>query len=187
MPTPTRSPAARSAASGAIPQPSSAFERGQCATATSCRASRSISSSSTFTQCAATMRSSSSPCSARLRIAALAVRARRASRRTAATAPRRGAASRARRALVQVRRDRQAEASAGGVHLDRAGVRRVRRDAEPHPLRQRRLHVLALLLEPRAAPRRRRGRRPRGRRSRAGRARRRRARSRRQKASRRPS
>ena len=37
VPSPTRRPAARSAASGAMPQPSSAFERGQWATATSLR------------------------------------------------------------------------------------------------------------------------------------------------------
>ncbi len=68
VPRPTRIPAARSSASGAIPQPSSAFERGQCATATSCSASRAISSASTVTQCAATTDGPSAPARASARI-----------------------------------------------------------------------------------------------------------------------
>ena len=52
VPSPTRTPAARSAVSGATPQPSSAFERGQCATGTSRAARSAISPSSTSTQCA---------------------------------------------------------------------------------------------------------------------------------------
>src|SRR3990170_3837662 len=46
VPRPTRTPARRSSATGAIPQPSSAFDRGQCATATSWRARSAISSAS---------------------------------------------------------------------------------------------------------------------------------------------
>src|SRR2546425_8799265 len=42
VPRPTRRSAVRSAASGAIPQPRSAFDRGQCATGTSRSASRAI-------------------------------------------------------------------------------------------------------------------------------------------------
>ena len=68
VPMPTRRPAARSSSSGAIPQPSSAFERGQWVTATPWPARRPISSRSTLTQCAAATRSSSSPAAARLRI-----------------------------------------------------------------------------------------------------------------------
>jgi len=52
VPSPTRTPAARSSESGAIPQPRRAFDRGQWATGTSSRASSAISSSSTSTQCA---------------------------------------------------------------------------------------------------------------------------------------
>lgn len=69
VPMPTRTPAANSLRSGAIPQPRTAFERGQCATATSCSASKVISSSSTWTQCAATTRSLNTPSSASFRIA----------------------------------------------------------------------------------------------------------------------
>src|SRR5918995_580145 len=68
VPTPIRSPAARSSSSGAIPQPRNAFERGQCVTPTPCRDSSPISSASTLTQCAAATRSSSSPAAARLRM-----------------------------------------------------------------------------------------------------------------------
>jgi len=64
----TRIPASRRAASGATPQPRIPFERGQCATATSCSARSAISSSSAFTQCAAIMFESSIPASASARI-----------------------------------------------------------------------------------------------------------------------
>ena len=50
-------------------------------------------------------------------------------------------------ALVQVRRDRQVERQAGGVDLARAGVRRVRRDADADALGERGRDVGALLLE----------------------------------------
>ena len=59
----TRIPASRSAVSGATPQPRMPFERGQWATATSCAARISISSSSALTQCAAMTFASSSPAS----------------------------------------------------------------------------------------------------------------------------
>ena len=49
-------------------------------------------------------------------------------------------------ALVEVRHHRDAEGEAGGVDLGRAGVRRVRRDAGPHALRERGSRVLELLL-----------------------------------------
>ena len=81
------------------------------------------------------------------------------------------------RALGEVRPDGDAEGEAPVVHLERARVRRMRRDAEPDEARlgERR----ALLVEA-PAPRRPRCRRtPRGRRSRAGRARPRRSRRRR--------
>ena len=68
VPMPTRSPAPRSSASGATPHPSSPFDRGQWTTATSWRASIAISSASTLTQCAATIRGSRRPAAARRRI-----------------------------------------------------------------------------------------------------------------------
>ena len=55
VPRPTRTPAARSRATGATPQPSSAFERGQCATAAPVAASAAISSSPTCTAWATTV------------------------------------------------------------------------------------------------------------------------------------
>ncbi len=54
--------------SGATPQPRIAFERGQCATATSCSARSAISSSSALTQCAASTFESRSPASASARM-----------------------------------------------------------------------------------------------------------------------
>src|SRR5207249_1951344 len=51
VPRPTVIPASRSFRSGAIPQPSTAFERGQWIAATPCSASSAISRSSTQTQC----------------------------------------------------------------------------------------------------------------------------------------
>ena len=50
-------------------------------------------------------------------------------------------------ALVEVRHHRDAERKAGRVHLRRAGVRRVRRDADAHALGERGARVLELLLE----------------------------------------
>ena len=64
----TRIPASLRAARGATPQPSIPFERGQCATATSCSARSAISSSSAVTQCAATTCESRRPLSASVRI-----------------------------------------------------------------------------------------------------------------------
>jgi hypothetical protein len=61
VPRPTRTPAARSSVSRAIPDASFAFEPGQCATATSCRAKTSMSSSDRCTECAASTRPSSTP------------------------------------------------------------------------------------------------------------------------------
>ena len=149
-------------------------------------ASSPISSSSTLTQCAATTRSSSSPAPARRRIPLCPSGSTSSSRDRL---PRPLAAQQPVElvlALVQVRRDRQAEAGAGGVHLGRARVRRVRRDAELHPVRERPARRTRASPRTAAARRRARCRRPRGRRSPAGRARRRRARSRPRRRGRRP-
>src|SRR5918996_2509821 len=67
VPSPTRMPASRSSRSGATPQPRTALERGQCATATSCSARRAISSASTLTQCAARVAGRKRPSRARYR------------------------------------------------------------------------------------------------------------------------
>ena len=142
MPSPTRSPAARSAASGAMPQPSRAFERGQWTTATSCAASRPISSSSRWTQCAAVTRSESSPDGARARGS------------TSAGSPSSG--PRPERvqldlglALGEVRADREARARPRLPELERRGVRRVRRDPEPDAVRQRAGDAVAVRREAR--------------------------------------
>ena len=68
VPTPTLAPAARSSASGATPQPSAAFDRGQWATPVPVAARRPISSSSRTTQCAATRFGPSRSCSASSRV-----------------------------------------------------------------------------------------------------------------------
>ena len=143
-------PASRSSRTGAMPQPSSAFERGQCATATPCSASRAISSSSTVTQCAATVPRRSRPLSARRRIAARPGRRRRARRRTASTAPRRGASRcprpGSRRGAWRPGRPSSRQAR---VELRRDRVRRVRRDAEPDAVGERAGDALAVRLEAR--------------------------------------
>ena len=132
MPSPTRRPAARNSASGATPQPSSAFERGQWTTGTSRLASRAISSD--------------------VHLHAVRAQERRAEhlgeRRDAAHAgwsDEDVAAVRERAgpvlepfvlvcALGQVRPDREPERQAPVVDVERAGVRGVRRDPDPDEL-----------------------------------------------------
>ena len=126
----TRIPAARSSETGAMPQPSSAFERGQCATATSCAASSSISSASACTQCAASTCGPSSPASASARIPVVPSGSTRSSEialhgPVPAQQPL-GLGG----ALRQVRRDREPEPGGGAVEVEPGRVRGVRRDAE---------------------------------------------------------
>ena len=134
VPSPTRTPAARSSASGAMPQPSRAFERGQWATGTSRSASSAISSSSTSTQCAQSRSGPSTGSSvATARLPVGGDEDRRDRLRAARVPCSSHSFSFAR--LGEVRADRDAEREAPAVDVERAGVRRVRRDADAAPAR----------------------------------------------------
>ena len=168
VPSPTRTPAARRPASGAMPQPSSAFERGQCATGTSARAS----------SCDLVVVDVDAVRAEKLGAEHVLERRRRCaapvgSTRTVAVAVERPGAVLEPlvlgRALGEVRPDRDAEREAPAVDVDRAGVGRVRRDPDPHELALGDAAAQLRRSRARSAPGR--CRRPRGRRSRAARAR----------------
>ena len=190
MPTPTRSPAARSSASGAMPQPRSAFERGQCATATSCAGEQRDLVGVDLDAVRGDDRAGrAGPPPARRRMPRLAVGGRRGGRRTAATAPRprRSQSSSSWLSLRCVATGTaEVERTPRRPPSSRCRARAARRRAGRAPRAPGATYV-ELLLELRerllARPR----RTPRGRRSRAGRARRTRGRLRRRSSRRRPS
>ena len=129
-------PASASSASGATPQPSAPFERGQCATPVPVAASRPISSSSSTTQCAATTFGPRRSCSAS-RCVPVLPGGGTSSSLYAPHAP--APVSRYAdldRLSRDVRRDGQPELSAGFVELDRDRVGSVRRDAGRAPARE---------------------------------------------------
>ena len=127
-------PASRSAASGATPQPRIPFERGQCATATSCSARSAISSSSDFDAVRGE--------DVRAEETRLGERAdaRRPERRHEQLGERLPAARPVRRnsvsavALGEVGREREPELGARPVELDRARVGGMWRDPDPDVL-----------------------------------------------------
>ena len=147
VPIPTRTPAASSSATGAMPRPSSAFERGQCATATSCsREQRDLLLVGHDAVGGEHVAAEQPGAGER----ANAGRAQRLDEHVGEGFP--GAAARAQelvlvRALCEMGGDGQAELVAGAVELERAGVGSMRRDPEADAVRQRTGDPLAHRLE----------------------------------------
>ena len=130
VPSPTRTPAARSAASGATPQPSSAFERGQWATG---HVALGEQGDLVVVDLDAVRAQEVGP-EHRLerRDRALARSAGRAAARSPAAARCRARATRSRSRLsARCVPTGMPSDEAPAVDVDRAGVRRVRRDADP--------------------------------------------------------
>ena len=177
VPRPTRRPAARSSASGAMPQPSRAFERGQCATATSWRGEQgdllvvdldAVRGGDALVE-QARRREAADP--------ALAVPARPAAPPAAAKGPR-PASSQSSSSWLSLKCVATAGRAPGRPRRPRASRCTGACGETPTRTRSERAAATYARLSSNCAIAvgRRRGRRPRGRRSRAGRARRRRAR-----------
>ena len=146
VPSPTGTPAARSSATGAMPQPSSAFERGQCATAQPALGQQRDLVGPDLTACATIVSGPSTPSSASSTIGWRpngSTEVVGAPRRRRPAVPSRRAAPPARRSRLGEVRHHPAALLARAAHdLDedvrRDRVRRVRRDAQPRRAARRR-------------------------------------------------